>query len=224
VSDETRAPRDSLGAVVAVGLAAAVYSHFYDRYQLPPRFPGSLGLVVGGDVIPMFVVPALVARFALRERLAPFGLRWPGWRAFAVATLAAWAALLPFVLWLATRPEFRAFYPSPAFPPARQHAVGLAFLWLLHHAPQLFATEFLFRGFLLQPLARQLGLARAITVTTAPYVLLHIDKPPLELVQAAWGGVAFGVVAWRTRSFLPAFAAHWLVAVTMDWLCYVQLR
>jgi membrane protease YdiL (CAAX protease family) len=43
------------------------------------------------------------------------------------------------------------------------------------------------------------------------------------LVQAAWGGIVFGIVAWRTRSFLPAFAAHWAIAVTMDWLCYQHL-
>ena len=217
------APRDRIAVVAVVGLAVALYSHYYDRFQLPPRLPGSIGLIFGGDVLPLLVVPVLVIWFGLRDRLARYGWRWPGARAFAIETLAAYAAVLPFVLWLSQRPEFQAFYPSPAFPPARQHMIGLAFLWLLHHGPQLFATEFCFRGFLLQPLARQLGIVRAIAVTTAPYVLLHLDKPPLEVFQAAWAGVAFGVVAWRTRSFLPAFAAHWLIAVTMDWLCYQHL-
>ena len=217
------APRDRIGAVAAIGLGVALWSHYYDRFKLPPRFPGSIGLIVGGDVLPLLVLPMLAVWFVLHDRLARYGWRWPGARNFAIASLAGYAAVLPFVLWFAQRPEFQAFYPSPAFPPARQHAIGLAFLWLLHHGPQLFSTEFCFRGFLLFPLARQLGIARAITVTTAPYVLLHIDKPPLELLQAAWAGVAFGVIAWRTGSFLPAFAAHWAIAVTLDWLCYQHL-
>ena len=215
--------RERTGWVLLIGLGAALYSHWYDRFQLPPRLPGSFGLILGGDVLPLFAVPALAVRFALRDRLARFGWRWPGLRAAALAAAGAYAAVLPFVLWLSQRPEFQAFYPSPAFPPARHHWIGLAFLWLLHHAPQMFATEFCFRGFLLQPLGRELGVARAIAVTTAPYVLLHLDKPPLELFQATWAGVAFGVAAWRTRSFWPAFAAHWAIAVTMDWLCWLHL-
>lgn len=216
--------RDRIGLVLAVGLAAAVYSHFYDRFQLPPRFPGSIGLIVGGDVLPLLVVPVLFVWLALRDRLSRYGMRWPGLRSLALHSFVAWLAVLPFVLWLSTRPEFRAFYPSPAFPPAREHAIGLAFLWLLHHAPQLLATEFCFRGFLLFPIARQLGLVRAIVIQTAPYVLLHAAKPPLEQAQALWAGVVFALVAWRTGSFLPAFAAHWAIAVTMDWLCYRALH
>jgi membrane protease YdiL (CAAX protease family) len=220
---ESAAPRDRIAVVAAVGLVVAIYSHYYDRYQLPPRLPGSVGLIVGGDVVPLLLVPVLVVWFGLRDRLGRYGWRWPGARAFATNSVLAYAAMLPIVLWLSQRPEFQAFYPSPAFPPARQHLVGLAFLWLLHHGPQLFATEFCFRGFLLQPLGRQLGIARAIAVTTAPYVVLHLAKPPLELLLASWGGVVFGIVAWRTRSFLPAFAAHWAIAMTMDWLCYQHL-
>jgi membrane protease YdiL (CAAX protease family) len=216
--------RERVGWIALVGLAVAVYSHLYDRWQLPPRLPGSIGLIFGGDVLPLFVLPALFARLVLHEPLARFGLRWPGWRSLLLHSAIAWAALLPFVLVLSQRPEFRSFYPSPAFPPAREHAIGLAFLWLLHHAPQLFATEFCFRGFLLFPLGRELGIVRAIAIQTALYVLLHAAKPPLELVQALWAGVVFAIVAWRSRSFLPAFVAHWAVAISMDWLCYRALH
>jgi membrane protease YdiL (CAAX protease family) len=216
--------RDRIGAITIVAIAATLYSHYYDRFQLPPRLPGSIGLILGGDVLPMLVVPALFVHFGLRDRLGRYGFRWPGLRTLLLYAGGAWLAMLPFVVWFSTRPEFQAFYPSPAFPPARQHWIGLLFLWFLHHAPQLFATEFCFRGFFLMPLARHLGIARALVVQTAPYVLLHQDKPPLELAQAAWGGVVFGWVAWRTGSFLPAFVAHWAVAVTMDWLCWRSIH
>ena len=216
---------ETLWIVLAIGGFVAVYSHFYDAWRLPPRFPlGTVGLVLGGDVLPLLVVPLLVVRFGLREPLARYGWRWPGVRRLLVAGGLAWLAMLPLVVWLSTRPEFQAFYPSPAFPPARQHGVGLAFLWILHHAPQLLATEFCYRGFLLMPLARSLGLPIAVAVLSVLYVALHAGKPPLELGLAAWGGVVFSLAAWRTGSFWPAFLAHWAVAITMDTLCFVALR
>lgn len=223
------AARDRVGWVALVGLGAAVYSHFYDRFELPPRLPNSPGLVLAGDVLPLFVVPALFVVLVLREPLRRYGFAWPGAKRLLVGSLLAWLAMLPFVLWLSARPEFQAFYPSPNFPTremplARLHANGLLALWLVSHLPQLFATEFCFRGFLLFPLGRALGVARAIAILAAPYVLLHWTKPPLELAQALWGGVVFGIVAWRTGSFLPAFVSHWLVAVTMDWLCFRALH
>jgi membrane protease YdiL (CAAX protease family) len=213
--------RDRLAIVLGVAVAAALWSYFYDRWQLPPRIPfGTVGLVLGGDVLPLLGVPLLVIVFVLRDRPARYGWRWPGGASLAGHAALAYAALLPFALWLSAQPEFQAFYPSRAFPPARQHLIGLGFLWVLHHAPQLFATESLFRGFLLLPLARALGLPRAAAAQAALYVLLHASKPSPELVMAAWGGLVFAWVAWRTRSFLPAFAAHWAIAVTVDALCF----
>lgn len=216
---------ERLEIAVPVALACAVYSFGYTLWDLPPQIPyGTFGLILGGDVLPMLVVPLLVVRFALRRPAADYGTSVPGLARFAGGALAGWLALLPLVWLLSRRPEFQEFYPSPAFPPARQHAVGLGFLWILHHAPQLLSVEFLFRGFLLQPLARAFGPALAIAATTLPYVVLHWTKPTLELAQAAWGGAVFGLVAWRTGSIWPAFAAHWLVAVSMDALCLVHAR
>jgi membrane protease YdiL (CAAX protease family) len=213
---------ERLGLIVVGGLACAVWSTLYDVFQLPPRPPGTVGLAFGGDVLPMLLVPAAFARFVLRRPLREFGFAWPGWRAGASAAGLAFLVLLPFPLLLSGRTEFQAYYPSPAFPPAREHLVGLSFLWTLHHAPQLFALEFLMRGFLLQPLARSFGLPIALVATGLPYVVLHASKPPLEWAQAAVAAVAFGVAAWRTRSFLPAFGAHWAVAVSMDVACLVR--
>jgi membrane protease YdiL (CAAX protease family) len=221
--DEDR--RDPVWLILTVGALVTLYSYFYDALRLPPRLPfGTFGLVLGGDVLPLLVVPLLVVRVVLREPLHRYGWAWPGLRPALRTGALAWLAMLPFVAWLATRPEFQAFYPSPAFPPAREHAIGLAFLWVLHHGPQLLATESCFRGFLLMPLARRLGPTAALVVLTSFYVALHAAKPPLELGLAAWGGVVFSLAAWRTGSFWPAFLAHWAVAVTMDALCFAALR
>lgn len=221
-----RDPKESLrlAIVVVTGLVCAVWSHFYDLWKLPPRFDlGSFGLILGGDVLPQLVVPAAVVLLVLREPLARYGFRARPALPWLRDAILAWLVVLPIVIWMVSRPEVRAFYPSPNFPPAREHAVGLAVLWALHHGPQLFSLEFLFRGFLLLPLARRFGPAIAIALLVVPYVWLHRTKPAPELLLASVGGVAFSLAAWRNRSFLPAFVAHWLTAVTTDLLCFLQL-
>lgn len=210
-------PGERLALVVPAAFLLGAWSTFYGPWRLPPQLPfGTVGLVVGGDVLPMAVVPLLLVRFVLREPAARYGLRFRPLAPRLAAAAAAFLALLPVTLWFALRPEARAFYPSPAFPPARQHGVGLAALWLLHHAPQLFSVELLFRGFLLQPLLRARGLGFALAVMVPWYVLLHAGKPGAELVLAGWGGVVLGVAAARSGSVLPCFLAHQAVAMTVD--------
>jgi len=218
-SDAPASPwrRERLAIVVPVGLACLVWSHLYDVLRLPPRFGfGTFGLTLGGDVLPMLVVPLGVTLGVLRWRPARIGFAWPGLGPAVGWAAAAWLTLLPFLWVFAQRPEFQAAYPSPAFPPARAHLAGLAALALVSHAPQMLSLELCVRGFLLQPIARAAGLGPALVVTGVPYVWLHVGKPPLEMLEAAWAALAFGAVAWRTRSFWPAFLAHWAVAVTMD--------
>lgn len=217
---------DRLLPIAAIGVAALLYHRFYDTWKLPPQVTsfGTVGRMLMADVVPLFVVPLVAIRLVLRGRPADFG-----WRARPLAPLAgaatlAWLAILPLAAILALQPQFPEFYPSRAFAPARQHAVGLAFLWLLHHAPQLLSVEACVRGFLFFPLLRRAGFAGAVAALLPLYVWLHLGKPPLELALAAWGGLVLMVAAARTGSFLPAFAAHWAVAVTIDLLCYLQLR
>ena len=170
------------------------------------------------------VGPVLLTLFVLRAPLASIGFRGTPWGRTLRLGLLAWLAVLPLVVWIAFRPEMPAFYPSRNFPPAREHWIGLGFLWLLLHAPQLISVECCFRGLLLQPLANRLGFERATALILLPYLALHMTKPSPELLLAAWAGFVFAWVAWRARSFWPAFVAHWLTAVTMDALCYAQLH
>lgn len=66
-SDAAPAPwrRERLAWVIPVGWACLVWSFFYDALQLPPRLPyGTVGLTLGGDVLPMLLVPLLVTALA----------------------------------------------------------------------------------------------------------------------------------------------------------------
>jgi membrane protease YdiL (CAAX protease family) len=45
-----------------------------------------------------------------------------------------------------------------------------------------------------------------------PFALAHLGKPEVETLSTIFGGFLFGLVAWRSKSFLYAFLIHWFVA------------
>ena len=85
---------------------------------------------------------------------------------------------------------------------------------LLYNALFMLAWEFLFRGYMLFGLEKSMGKS-AIFVQTIPFVLLHFGKPFLETLACIPGGLVFGYVAYRTRSFLPCFIIHFGIYAIM---------
>lgn len=74
------------------------------------------------------------------------------------------------------------------------------------------ALEFFFRGFGVLAGSRSLGIG-AISVMVLAYCLLHTDKPLLEMVSSAFGGLILGWVALRYRSIALGVVAH----ITLAW-------
>ena len=141
----------------------------------------------------------------------------------------------------AMSPDLAAYYPYSHDLMARVRASGLAPLvghlvayFCLYYAP----WEFFFRGFLLLPLVsaaeRAFGLDRtggresavpadtAIVVAvcvlfqTIPSAMLHAGHPLSELLAAVPAGMAFGILAWRTRSIVPGLILHAAIGFGTD--------
>lgn len=160
------------------------------------------GLVLGG-------LPGLVA-LTLPN---PVGLALP----LARPTLLFWATVvllvLPTVAASMHRPGAWAAYPPVRFQRwGRDRLLVNAVTWGLY----LFGYELCFRGVLLFGLAPVLGAWPALGVMTAIYVLVHLDKPMSEALGTLPMGFVFGLSALHSGSFLPAFLAHWVIAVTSD--------
>jgi len=90
--------------------------------------------------------------------------------------------------------------------------IGWEALYLLYYV----AWEGTFRGIVMFAAARQMGMPAAILYHTAITVLLHYPKPPAEIFAALAGGVVFGLVAWRTRSWAWPLACHFFVGLVTD--------
>jgi len=97
----------------------------------------------------------------------------------------------------------QAFYQAKA-------ADGLLRVSLLNGV-ELFGWEFIWRGLVLFAYARAFGPGPAIFLQAVPFAFMHLGKPEVETLSTLFGGVAFGLIAWRTRSFLYPWLIHWFV-------------
>lgn len=83
--------------------------------------------------------------------------------------------------------------------------------------PTLLAWEYLLRGFLLFGLKERFGEA-SIVIQMVPFVLLHLGKPEIETLSCIITGLWFGWVAYRGKSFWPAFIIHVFINFTVSFL------
>lgn len=154
-----------------------------------------------------FVIPLLLIVLLFRARPTAYGLQLGDWRRGVPITLLAIVIMGVALYLLAQTPAMQAYYAARARP-----TLG-AILW--HSGVELWAWEFVWRGFLLFGLARHVGPGAAIWLQAVPFAFMHLDKPAIETLTTIFGGAAFGLLAWRTRSFLYAFVIHWfMVAFT----------
>jgi membrane protease YdiL (CAAX protease family) len=71
----------------------------------------------------------------------------------------------------------------------------------------LFASEYFFRGFLIFGLKRKLGEA-SILIQTIPSCWCTWASPSWKTLSTILTGILFGYIAYRGRSFWPAFIIH----------------
>lgn len=159
------------------------------------------GYIVLDRVMLYLIVPLLV--IVLLERRSPgeYGFQLGDWRAGLTITILVMALAAP-ILWLTMRssPAMQQYYGH------RMNAVMPVFTFL-----DLIGWEFLFRGWLLFNYARHFG-PHALWLQAVPFAMAHMGKPEVETYSTIFGGFIFGLVAWRTRSFLYPFLIHWFIS------------
>ncbi|MEI6512140.1 MAG: CPBP family intramembrane glutamic endopeptidase [bacterium] len=124
------------------------------------------------------------------------------------------AAMIVPLIFASRRPEFQSYYPLQ-----KQALTNIRYLiyFELTYGFYLFCWEFFFRGFLTFGLYRWIG-NWGILAQACAFTVLHLGKPPLEVAGSFIAAIILGCIALRAKSFLPAFWAHWGVALTLDLL------
>jgi membrane protease YdiL (CAAX protease family) len=148
------------------------------------------------------VVPLLVIFFIFRESPAEYGFRLGDWKWGFSITLAA-CGLMTLILWLLLRGDASM---QKYYAPLLNGPLPLPLYTFL----ELIGWEFFFRGWILFGYLRKFG-PESLWLQAVPFALAHVGKPEIETLSTIFGGFAFGLLAWKTRSFLYPFLIHWYI-------------
>jgi hypothetical protein len=206
LDDQTR---EAAILLLAVVLLTAVHFHGH-LASLGPREELFGWFAINAALL--LAVPCLTIRLVFREPLGAYGLGLGEPRVWGRDLAVLALVFVPMVVAASRLPAMRAAYPAYRF------VLTERWLWIpstLGWGLYGFAWEFFFRGFLLFGLGRRLGRS-AIFVQLVPFVMAHYPKSEIEALASIGGGLVFGVLAWRGRSFLGAWLLHWGAATAIN--------
>jgi membrane protease YdiL (CAAX protease family) len=149
------------------------------------------------------VIPLLIILLILRDHPSEYGFSLGKWKEGLLWAVGAIVVLAPILYFTSRIPAMVRFYASI------ERSVGNV---VYVSALDLFSSEFFFRGFILFGLLRVAG-PNAVLLQAVPFALGHFGKPELETMSSIFGGVGFGYVAWRTRSFVYPWLIHCFVNI-----------
>lgn len=189
-------------------------------HLLPSGFAGPdyeimrLGWWVFVVAVGYALLPMLVIKWVLKEKIRDYGFRGKGIKKDFWLYAYMLILMIPLVFWVGNSPAFQAKYP---FYPV-QAGEGLSanfWCWELMYFFQFFTLEFFFRGFMVHGSKARFGFY-AVFFMCIPYCMIHFSKPFGETLGAIAAGIALGALSLKSRSIWLGTLLHYSVAITMD--------
>lgn len=148
------------------------------------------------------VLPILTILIFLRKNPLDFGLRIGDYKVWIPYVVIFLIIAVPVLYFTSDMSSVQGYY--------RTHR-GFDFLtYALQMGVYMLGWEFLFRGFMLFGLKDKFK-EGSIIVQMIPFVLLHIGKPEIETISTIFTGLLWGYIAYRGKSFWPAYIMHVVV-------------
>ena len=173
-----------------------------------------------GDFITLFVLTALIIKFVLKENLKDYGLKLGDFKIGLFLSLTFFIVMLPLVWIFSASPDFVEKYP---------HLLSTRTNWnefFIYESALLVymsAWEFIWRGFMLFGLKEKFGYY-SVLIQMIPFVILHNGKPVAETFGAIIGGIALGILAFRTSSIYYCIITHMGVMFSIDLISTLRYR
>ena len=173
-----------------------------------------------GDFITLFVLTALIIKFVLKENLKDYGLKLGDFKIGLFLSLTFFIVMLPLVWIFSASPDFVQKYP---------HLLSTRTNWnefFIYESALLVymsAWEFIWRGFMLFGLKEKFGYY-SVLIQMIPFVILHNGKPAAETFGAIIGGIALGILAFRTSSIYYCIITHMGVMFSIDLISTLRYR
>jgi membrane protease YdiL (CAAX protease family) len=173
-----------------------------------------------GDFFTFFVIPILVILIFLKDKPKHFGLQLGDYRAGLKISFYFILVMLVISWFASSSSSFVKTYPLLQ---RTKESWNLFFIFEAGLFLYVFAWEFIWRGFMLFGLEEKFGYY-AVLIQMIPFVILHNGKPFIETFGAIIGGIALGILAFRTRSFLYCVIVHISVMFTIDLFSVLRYR
>lgn len=172
-------------------------------------------------LITMGVIPAIIFKALLPEyRMADLGLTIiPDTMGYTIVWSAGLSLLvIPLAYISARKPKNLVNYPQIR---SRSWTMQTIYINAIGWALYLLGYEFLFRGILLFPLVKALGVWPAIAINIALYSATHIPKGPDETIGAILLGLVLCVLTLISGTIWIAVMVH----IVMAWTnCFTAMK
>ena len=152
------------------------------------------------------ILPILTILFILKKNPLDFGLRLGDYKLWSFYVAITVIIAVP-VLYIGSLFSSVSQYYTKSFD---------FYNFFIRMVPLLLVWEFILRGFLLFGLKERFKEA-SIIIQMVPFVLLHIGKPEIEILMCIPMGLWFGYIAYRGKSFWPAFITHTFINFTLSY-------
>jgi membrane protease YdiL (CAAX protease family) len=172
------------------------------------------------DFFTLLIIPVLIVKLILKEKLNNYGFQVGDYKTGLKYSSLFILFMIPLIWVVSGSQSFASTYPH------LQMARSNWSIFILYETGMLIymmAWEFIWRGYMLFGLKEKFGYY-AILIQMIPFLILHNGKPVLETFGAIFGGIALGILAWRTTSFYYCVIIHMAVMFTIDFISVLRFR
>lgn len=220
-------------SLLFVTITLLLYFYFGIQDFFAKTFPTLVNLdywkYIYHNFIPLFLffgLGLLFIKFVLKDKLSNYGLGMGNKKAGLKLLLIASPILILAGLTTVWDTDMNSMYPlarNVIFAP-----IGLVLLYYISYLAYYVGWEFLFRGLMIFSLEKR-GALLSIMVSTMISALIHssiagFGKPFAETASAIVAGIAFGYVAYKTKSIWYSFFMHAIVGFSTDFFITIFTR
>ena len=172
------------------------------------------------DFITLFILAILIIKFVIKEDLKDYGLQAGDYKAGLIISAIFLGVMLVIIWFVSATPDFAAKYPHLQ---STKNSWRDFYIYESGMMLYMIGWEFIWRGFMLFGLKEKFGYY-SVLIQMIPFVILHNGKPIAETFGAIAGGIALGMLAFRTNSIYYCVFSHMGVMFSIDMISTLRYR
>ncbi len=161
------------------------------------------------SILFLCIIPLIIIVFIFRENPIDFGFSLGDKKKVIIYSIIFSIFFTPLIFLVQYVPGVFNYYSANVFPSFIDFLI-----FELKLAIGLFSWEFFFRGLILFGLHKKLG-NLALPIHAIPFAIFHLGKPNAEVFFSFFAALVLGQIALKSKSFLPAFIIHWILATEL---------